>query len=118
VAFTAGEIAAAGEPGSSAGEGNWGHYTLTLRHGHWWRRLIGGDPQVTPNNVLIYGTYNVAGDEILFYRHDQDYPSSNTEVWGPYTWSVYRDMLTFKKYGWTGNTFGPTELIVKPWSRM
>jgi hypothetical protein len=118
VSYTEGELATAGDPGSSAGEGNWGHFTLTFRHGHWWQRLIGGDPGVTPNNVLAYGTYNGAGDKIIFYVHDHNYPGSDTAVMGPYTWSVYRDMLTFKKDGWTGNTLGPTGYVVKPWTRM
>jgi len=65
--------------------------------------------------VLLYGTYVVTGDKINFYRHDHDYPGSDTEVWGPYIWSVYRDTLTFK---WTGGTQGPIELIVKPWNRI
>jgi TRAP-type C4-dicarboxylate transport system substrate-binding protein len=118
VSYTEGELVAAGDATSSAGEGNWGHFTLTFRHGHWWQRLVGGDPGVTPNNVLAYGTYNGAGDKIIFYVHSHNYPGSDTAVMGPYTWSVYRDMLTFKKDGWTGNTLGPTGYVVKPWTRM
>ena len=115
VAYTEGELVAAGDQGSVPSEGNWGHFTLRLDRGRWWQRLTGGDPEVAPNNVLLYGTYVVTGDKINFYRHDHDYPGSDTEVWGPYIWSVYRDTLTFK---WTGGTQGPIELIVKPWNRI
>jgi TRAP-type C4-dicarboxylate transport system substrate-binding protein len=119
VTYTQAELAAAGADPSELepSEGNWGHFTFTLSQGRWWYRLTGGDPGVTPNNKLLYGTYVVTSDKINFYRHDHDYPSSDTEVWGPYIWSVYRDTLTFKKDGWTGGTQGPTGLIVKPWSR-
>jgi TRAP-type C4-dicarboxylate transport system substrate-binding protein len=95
----------------------WGHFTLKFSSGHWWLRLTGGDPAVPPNHRLAYGTYAVAGDKVLFHRHDQDYVGSGTEVWGPYIWSVYRDTLTFKRDGWTGGTQGPTGLIVKPWRK-
>ena len=118
VAFTEGELAAAGAgPGEVAPPlGNWGHFTLRLNHGRWQIRQIGGDPQIDPSNRFYFGTYVVTGDKISFYRHDQDYPGSNTEIWGPYIWSVYRDTLTFKTDGWTGGTQGPTSLTVKPWS--
>ena len=99
------------------GLGNWGHFTLTLRQGHWWLRLIGGDPGVAPNNLEEYGTYVVTGQQISFYRHDQDYTGSDTEIWGPYIWSVYRDTLTFERAGWTGDNEGPTSLVVKPWRK-
>ena len=115
VAFTEGELVAAGDQGSQPSEGNWGDFTLRLDRGRWWQRLTGGDPGVDPSNVLLYGTYVVTGDKISFYRHDHDYPSSDTEIWGPYIWSVYRDTLTFK---WAGGTQGPIGLTVKPWSRI
>src|SRR5215472_14806351 len=118
VAFTEGELAAAGAgPGEVAPPlGNWGHFTLRLNHGRWQIRQTGGDPQIDPSNRFYFGTYVVTGDKSSFYRHDQDYPGSNTEIWGPYIWSVYRDTLTFKTDGWTGGTQGPTSLTVKPWS--
>jgi len=109
-------IAAGADPNELLpGQGNWGQFTLSLRRGHWSIHHIGGDPAVTPNNLYYYGTYVVTGQQITFYRHDHDYPGSDTEIWGPYTWSVYRDTLTFKKAGWTGGTRGPTLLAVKPW---
>jgi len=116
VTYTESDLIAAGADASELGPGlgNWGHFTLTFGQGHWWIRLLGGDPAVAPNNVYYYGTYMVTGQQITFYRHDHDYPGSDTEVWGPYTWSVYRDTLTFKKAGPPGDT-GPTSLVVKPW---
>jgi TRAP-type transport system periplasmic protein len=114
VTYTENELAAAGADPSELGPGlgNWGHFSLALRQGHWWIRLLGGDPAVTPNNVYYYGTYVVTGQQITFYRHDQDYTGSDTEIWGPYIWSVYRDTLTFKR---AGDNEGPTSLVVKPW---
>jgi len=50
-----------------------------------------------------------------FYRHDHDYASSDTEVWGPYVWSVYRDTLTFKT---TAGFQGPTGLTLRPWDKI
>ena len=120
VTFTEAELAAAGAGAAGVGvpsEGNWGHFIFTLRHGHWWYRLAGGDPGVSPNNKLDFGTYVTAGDKISFYRHDHDYSSSDTEIWGPYIWSVYRDTLTFKTAGWSGGFQGPMSLVVKPWDK-
>lgn len=117
VTYTEKEFAAAGADPSELlpSEGNWGTITLTFRQGHWRMVLIGGDPGVTPNNKRpTYGTYAVTGDKISFYRHDKAYPGSNTEVAGPYLWSVYRDTLTFKK---DFDTQGPTGLVVKPWRK-
>ena len=116
VTYTQQELIAAGADPSELGPGlgNCCHLSLTFREGHWSERLIGGDPAVAPNN-LSYGTYGVTGQQITFYRHDYAYPGSDTEVWGPYIWSVYRDTLTFKKAGWTGGTQGPTSLTVRPW---
>jgi hypothetical protein len=54
----------------------------------------------------------VSGEKITFY------PRSEAEVWGPYTWSVYRDTLTFEK-AWSGvDGGGPTGLVVKPWHKV
>jgi TRAP-type transport system periplasmic protein len=114
VSFTESQLAAAGDPGSVPAEGNWGDFSLTFRKDHWSWRLTGGDPGVTANNVLLYGTFVVSGHTITFYRHDHNYVSSDTEIWGPYSWSVYRDTLTFK---WTGTTTGPIGLVVKPWRK-
>jgi hypothetical protein len=58
----------------------------------------------------------VSGDKITFYRHDHSGPGTDSEVWGPYTWSVYRDTLTFEK-AWSYGGQGPTGLTVKPWHK-
>jgi TRAP-type C4-dicarboxylate transport system substrate-binding protein len=104
-AYTRAEFFAAG-PG--AGE-TWGPPgTLKLGHGHFWQ----------PGKPATSGTYVVRGNKITFYRHDHDYPGSDAEVWGPFTWSVYRDTLTFKKawYGAAGQ--GPTAFVIKPWHKV
>jgi hypothetical protein len=114
VTYTESELVAAGADASelSPGLGNWGQFTLTFRQGHWQQRLLGGDPGVAPNNRLpMYGTYVVTGHQITFYRHDHNYTGSDTEIWGPYTWSVYRDMLTLRGHQ------GPTGLTVRPWRK-
>ena len=120
VSYTQSELAAAGADPNELGppEGNFGHLTLKLSRGRWWWRNTGGDPAALPNNRDAYGTYVVTGDKINLYRHDNAYPGSDTEIWGPYIWSVYRDTLTFKRDGWTGGIQGPTGLTVKPWSRI
>ena len=120
VTYTESELVAAGADASelSPGLGNWGHFTLTFRQGHWSQRLIGGDPGAAPNNQLpFYGTYVVRGHQITFYVHSHNYVGSDTQVMGPYIWSVYRDTLTFKKAGWSGSTQGPTGLVVRPWRK-
>ena len=117
VTYTQSELAAAGADPSEVGPpvGNFGHFTLRFSQGRWWWRNIGGDPAAIPNNRYAYGTYVVTGDKIKFYRHDNAYPGSDTEIWGPYIWSVYQDTLTFKEDGWTGGIQGPTGLTVRPW---
>jgi len=92
--------------------GNWGHFSLRLSSGHWWLRLIGGDPGAAPAYRASSGTYAVTGNKILFRRLDRAYLGSDTEVWGPYIWSVYRDTLTFRK---AGSAPMRTDLVVKPW---
>jgi TRAP-type C4-dicarboxylate transport system substrate-binding protein len=116
VTYTESELTAAGADAGSLlpSEGDWGHFTLTLRQGHWWQRLVGGDPGVAANNLEDYGAYVVTGQQISFYRHDHDYVGSDTEVWGPYIWSVYRDTLTFKL---AAAAQGPLSLVVKPWRK-
>ena len=69
---------------------NWGHFTLTFRNGTFSETGTG------PNSSAS-GGYVARGNKIVFHRHDHAYTGSDTEVWGPYTWSVYRDTLTFNK---------------------
>jgi TRAP-type C4-dicarboxylate transport system substrate-binding protein len=119
VTYTKQELLAAGADPTQIylSKETWGHFSLKFSSGHWWLRLTDGDPVVPPDYRLAYGTYVVAGDKILFHRHDHAYLGSGTEVWGPYIWSVYRGTLTFKRDGWTGGTQGPTGLVVKPWRK-
>jgi TRAP-type C4-dicarboxylate transport system substrate-binding protein len=114
VSYTEQEFVAAGADSTEIylSGGQWGHFSLKLSRGHWWLRLIGGDRGVAPNYRSAYGTYAVTGDKILFRRHDRAYLGSDTEVWGPYIVSVYRDTLTFRK---AGAAPMPTDLVVKPW---
>jgi TRAP-type C4-dicarboxylate transport system substrate-binding protein len=112
VTYTEAEFAAAGAyPGELLpSEGNWGHETLTFANGRW-REVA--RPSTAPA-WTAYGTYIVTGHQITMYRHDRQYPGSNTEIWGPYTWSVYKDTLTFVKAALAGMEI-PTGLVVKPW---
>jgi hypothetical protein len=115
VTYTQAELAAAGGGGEvDPSEGNFGSFTLTLHDAQFVQRLTGGDPGVLQSNLVLSGAYAVTGDNIYFYRHDHDYQTSDTEVWGPYIWSAYRGTLTFKKDGWTSEALGPTGLVVKP----
>jgi TRAP-type transport system periplasmic protein len=119
VTYTAKELIAAGaDPNELVpSEGNFGDFTLKLSQRRWQIRQTGGDPQIAANNKFYFGTYVVTGNKINFYRHDHDYPGSDTEIWGPYIWSVYRDTLTFKKDGGTQVPTGPTGLTVRPWRK-
>jgi TRAP-type C4-dicarboxylate transport system substrate-binding protein len=112
--FTRAEFLAAGpSPGEDNPE-NVGHFTWMIDRGHWRQTGPGGSSGVITN----YGTYLVSGDKITFYRSDHEYPGSDTEIWGPYFWSVYRDTLTLKKARWSGRDQGPTSLVVKPWRKI
>jgi TRAP-type C4-dicarboxylate transport system substrate-binding protein len=110
VAYTLRELNAAGaDPGEDL-PANYGPQTLTFERG----RFSNVGPDVGPGAGAASGTYVVIGDEITFHRTDHSYPGSDTEIWGPYTWSVYRDTLSFKKAG-PGPM--PTSLVVKAWQR-
>ena len=109
VSYTRAEFLAAGAPPEEDLPDNYGHYTtLKFSRGHWWQG---------PGN-FAYGTYVVSGNEITFHRTDHAYRGSDSEIWGPYIWSVYRDTLTLKKAGWSGGRQGPTGLAVKPWRKI
>jgi hypothetical protein len=108
VTYTLNQLNAAGADPSEDAPANYGRFTLTFDRG----RFSDVGPAVGPNSGPASGTYLVRGDQITFYRSDHSYPGSNSEIWGPYTWSVYRDTLTFKKNG-PGPM--PTGLVVKAW---
>jgi TRAP-type C4-dicarboxylate transport system substrate-binding protein len=110
VTYTRKEFRAAGAYADEVNiPANWGHFTLTFHRGHFF------DNGTKPNGSGS-GTFVVRGDKITFYRHDHAYPGSDTEIWGPYIWSVYRDTLTFKKVSPLPEI--PTSLVVKPWRRI
>jgi hypothetical protein len=110
VTYTLSQLNDAGADPSEDVPTNYGHQTLTFEGRHF--SNVG--PDVGPSAGAATGTYVVKGPQITFYRSDHSYPGSDTEVWGPYTWSVYRDTLTFKK---VGHAVGPTSLVVKAWRR-
>ena len=108
VAFTRSEFIAAGAAGDEVCCENWGHFTLKFHRGRW------SETGTKPGQSLMgSGTYVVTGNTITMDRNDHAYPGSDTEIWGPFTWSVYRDTLTLKK-----QPSGPTGLIVKPWRKV
>jgi TRAP-type C4-dicarboxylate transport system substrate-binding protein len=111
VTYTRAEFFAAGAGGDENLPSNWGHEVLTFNRGLW--RLV--SPDVGPGAGPGSGTFVLHGHEITLYRSDHAYPGSDTEIWGPYIWSVYRDALSFRE----GNDFngGPTMPVVKPWRR-
>jgi TRAP-type C4-dicarboxylate transport system substrate-binding protein len=112
VSYTRAEFLAAGAASGEDNPSNYGHQTLKFRQGRWWLTA----PPGTHSDQS--GTYAVSGDKITFYVHFHAYPGSDNGGWGPYTWSVYRDTLTFKKAGWSGGDQGPTVLVVKPWLKI
>jgi len=112
VTFTESQLLAAGPEPSEDQPANYGHFISTFERGHWWQA---GPPGT---NGSSSGTYVVRGNEITFYRNDHSYRGSDTETWGPYIWSVYRDTLTLKKARWSVRDQGPTSLVVKPWRKI
>lgn len=111
VSYTESQFFAAGADPSEDVPGNWGQFRFTLDRG----QFVEVGPDVAPEDGPASGKYVLNGDEITFYRTDHAYPGSDTEIWGPYIWSVYRDTLTFEKSKNFGE--GPTGLVVKPWRR-
>jgi TRAP-type C4-dicarboxylate transport system substrate-binding protein len=109
VTFTQSQLEAAGPSTSCdpSNPANYGYFTLRFDRGRWWETSL---PETNGN---ASGTYVTNGDKVTFYRNDDAYPGSDTEVWGPYIWSVYRDTLTFKNVG----SGGPC-LYVQPWHKI
>ena len=106
--YTRAEFFAAGPDPGEDNPVNWGRpNTLRLGQGRFWESDKPG---------AAIGTYVVSGDKITFYRHDHSSPGTDSEVWGPYTWSVYRGTLTFEK-AWSYGGQGPTGLVIKPWHK-
>jgi TRAP-type C4-dicarboxylate transport system substrate-binding protein len=110
VTYTRKEFQAAGAyPDELNQSGNTGHFALTFSRGRF--SINGSMPDSSAS-----GTFVISENKIVFHRHDHAYESSDTEVWGPYIWSVYRDTLTFKKVSPLPEI--PTGLVVKPWRRI
>jgi len=110
VTFNRSELKAAGAYPDEDLPGNYGHFTFTFDRGH----FLQVGPRAGPGSGPASGTFVVNGDQITFHRSDHAYPGSDTEIWGPYRWSAYRDTLTFKK---SGPGPMPTGLVVKAWRR-
>jgi TRAP-type transport system periplasmic protein len=113
VSYTRAELAAAHPDPSEVVPENYGSFTLTLHRGHssFTRPGARPSPQTT-------ATYVVRGDTITFHQ--------GQAIWR-YRWSVYRQTLTFKKFGGQAPDCSlsvspgqcePTGFVVKPWRRV
>jgi TRAP-type C4-dicarboxylate transport system substrate-binding protein len=123
VTYSRDELVAAHPDPSEVEPSNYGHSTLELHGGDFSYSYVtqtgdGGEPS-------LIGTYAVAGDEMVFYvaRNQEGTGYHGPEMWR-YTWSVYRDRLTFEKvFGEAPDcslaiSLGrcePTGIVVKPW---
>jgi hypothetical protein len=102
------EFAAAHPPLTDPVEANWGDYTLTfsangrfeLRNGRF------------PGQPTALGTYSVRGDRLVCIPGGT-FAMGAGEVWR-FTWSVYRERLTFKRLG---EGPSPVAFLVKAWRR-
>lgn len=95
--------------GADAGEDqpdNIGCFALRFDRGQFWQYRQGNEPGSGGSIFNADGTYELIGENrITFYLEDG--------LIFDFTWSVFRDTLTFKKTG----RGGPTALIVKPFHR-
>jgi TRAP-type C4-dicarboxylate transport system substrate-binding protein len=107
--FTREELAASPlltDPGE-ASEENWGTFTLTLQHGR-----VTLDQRTDAATFRTSGTYTVNGDAIVL---SFTAGGSAGETFA-FRWSLYRDVLTFKRDASLG--VAPTPWLVKPWRRV
>jgi TRAP-type C4-dicarboxylate transport system substrate-binding protein len=86
------------------GEENWGEFTLTFDHG---RVTLTQRNDVTSGSTS--GTYTINGKAITL-RFTEGANAGETFA---ARWSLYRDVLTFKRLGGL-----PTTYLVKPWRRV
>jgi len=108
--FTREELAASPllvDPGEASDE-NWGRFTLTLQHG----RVTFTAQQTDAATSRTSGTYTVNGDAIVL---SFTAGGSAGETFA-FRWSLYRDVLTFKRDASLG--VAPTPWLVKPWRRV
>jgi hypothetical protein len=84
-------------------EQNWGELTLTFDHGRFTLRQ-----RNTLANSSNSGTYSIQGDAITFKEPGWTFA---------FRWSLYRDVLTFKRDPALGGEV-PTPYLVKPWRRV
>jgi TRAP-type C4-dicarboxylate transport system substrate-binding protein len=82
---------------------NWGEFTLTLEHGH---VTLVQKNDVTSSSYS--GTFTVNGDAVVVQMTNDRNPFA-------FRWSLYRDVLTFKRDLSLGAA--PTWLLIKPWRR-
>jgi len=107
--FTREELAASPllvDPGE-ASEENWGRFTLTLQHGR-----VTLDQRTDVATFRTSGTYTVNGDAIVLSFTSGE----NAGETFAFRWSLYRDVLTFKRDASLG--VAPTPWLVKPWRRV
>jgi TRAP-type C4-dicarboxylate transport system substrate-binding protein len=107
--FTREELAASPlltDPGE-ASEENWGRFTLTLQHGR-----VTVDQRTDVADFHTSGTFTVNGDAIVFSFTS----GGNAGETFAFRWSLYRDVLTFKRDPSLG--VAPTPWLVKPWRRV
>jgi hypothetical protein len=82
---------------------NWGEFTLTLEHGH--VTLVQKNDVTSSSDS---GTFTVNGDAVVVQMTNDRNPFA-------FRWSLYRDVLTFKRDPSLGAA--PTWLLIKPWRR-
>jgi TRAP-type C4-dicarboxylate transport system substrate-binding protein len=107
--FTRDELAASPllvDPGEASDE-NWGRFTLTLQHGR-----VTLDQRTDAAMFRTSGTYTVNGDAIVLSFTSGE---SAGETFA-FRWSLYRDVVTFKRDASLG--VAPTPWLVKPWRRV
>ena len=90
--------------GGEINDENWGDFTLTFDHG---RVTFTQQNDVASSSTS--GTYTINGKAITF-RFTEGVNASETFA---AHWSLYRDVLTFKRLGEL-----PTSYLVKPWRRI
>ena len=94
------------DPGEASDE-NWGRFTLTLQHGR-----VTLDQRTDVASFSTSGTYTVNRDAIVLSFTSGE----NAGETFAFRWSLYRDVLTFKRDASLG--VAPTPWLVKPWRRV